>query len=45
MGGGGVDGGWVGGSVATYLKSNYVPETLSFSKIYSEMSFSSCNIF
>ena len=33
------------GWVAIYLKSNYVPEILSFSKIYSEMSFSSCKFF
>ena len=31
--------------MATYLKSSYVPETLSFSKIYSERSFSSCKFF
>ena len=31
--------------MAIYLKSNYVPETLSFSKIYSERSFSSCKFF
>ena len=40
MGGGQVDG-WV----TNYLKSKYVPETLSFSKIYSERSFSSCKFF
>ena len=33
------------GLVATNLKSSYVPETLSFSKIYSERSFSSCKFF
>ena len=44
-------GGWVGfgwagvGWVAIYLKSNYVPEKLSFSKIYSKRSFSSCKFF
>ena len=38
--------GWVGVSwVTNYLKSKYVPETLSFSKIYSERSFSKCNSF
>ena len=36
--------GW-GGWVAIYLKSNYVPEKLSFSKIYSKRSFSSCKFF
>ena len=35
----------VGGWVTNYLKSKYVPETLSFSKIYSERSFSKCNSF
>ena len=35
----------MGGWLAFYIKSNYVPETLSFSKIYSERSFSSCKIF
>ena len=45
MGGGGVGGGRVGGWAAIYLKSNYVPETLSFSNIYSERSFSSCKFF
>ena len=42
-------GGWgrVGGGVrvAIYLKSNYVPETLSFSKICSESSFSRSKFF
>ena len=42
-------GGWAGvgwgGWVAIYLKSNYVPEKLSFSKIYSKRSFSSCKFF
>ena len=36
--------GW-GGWMAIYLKSNYVPEKLSFSKIYSKRSFSSCKFF
>ena len=40
-----VGGGRVGGWVAIYLKSNHVPETLSFSKICSERLFSSCRIF
>ena len=40
-----VGGGRVGGWVAIYLKSNHVPETLSFSKICSERLFSSCNFF
>ena len=35
--------GWGGGAI--YLKSNYVPEKLSFSKIYSKRSFSSCKFF
>ena len=39
--GGGQQGGWV----AIYFKSNYVPETRSFSKIYLERSFSSCKFF
>ena len=38
-------GGRVGGWVGIYLKSNHVPETLSFSKICSERLFSSCNFF
>ena len=45
MGGVRVGGGRVGGWVTNYLKSKYVPETLSFSKIYSERSFSKCNSF
>ena len=45
MGQGRVSWGRVGGWVAIYLKSNYVSETLSFSKIYSERSFSSCKFF
>ena len=40
-----VGGGQVDGWLTTYIKSNYVSETLSFSKIYSERSFLSCNFF
>ena len=40
-----VTGARMGGWVTNYLKSKYVPETLSFSKIYSERAFSKCNSF
>ena len=38
-------GGRVRGWMTNHLKSKYVPETLSFSNIYSERSFSSCKFF
>jgi len=38
-------GGWLGGWMAIYLEFNHVPEYLSFSKLCSERSFLSCNIF